>query len=245
MEQTNSTRVETNPLNEDISVQVTKNLVAMTKVSFSFRTSDVTDEKGNKVENPDGTPKKFKRPTFETQLPLLTVAGLMAALQAGDKTTELLLDAANSIIIDRQRGLINEKIDNDSSIVLDESVVNVNDLQLFAIANLPKSERGAGISKDAWAAFVVDYKQVMATDEATQAMPDKKARSPEILEKQGILLAGKLNQVRSRKDVVEKMDTYLDIWVQLSPNAEEHQSCYEFLKGKAKIILQGEDYDDL
>jgi len=237
--------IQTSPLAEDIQVQVTKNLVAMTKVSFSFRTSDVVDAEGKKVLNPDGSAKKFKRPTVDTQLPLLTVAGLMAALQAGDKTTELVLDAVNSVIIDRQRGLINDKIDSDPSVVLDESVVNPNDLQLFAIANLPKSERGAGISKEAWGAFVADYKLVMATDEATQAMPDKKARSPEILEKQGILLLGKLNQVRSRKDVVEKMDIYLDIWVQLSPNAEEHQSCYEFLKGKAKIILQGEDYNDL
>lgn len=237
--------VQTSPLAEDIEVQVTKNLVAMTKVSFNFRTVEVNDAEGKKVLNPDGTVKKWKRPTLDTQLPLLTVAGLMAALQAGDKTTELVLDAANQVIIDRQRGLVNDKIDADPSVVLDGSVVNPNDLQLFVIANLPKSERGAGISKDAWGAFVADYKAVMATKEATEQMPDKKARSPEILEKQGVLLLGKFNQVRSRKDVVEKMDFYLDVWVQLSPNAEEHQSCYEHLKSKAKTILQGENYDDV
>lgn len=237
--------VQTSPLAEDISVQVTKNLVAMTEVSFAFRSTSVYDADGKEVKNPDGSTKKFKRPTLTAKLPLLTSAGLMAALQAGDKTTDLILEAANQIIIDRQRGLINEKIDSDPSIVLDSSVINPNDLQLYIIANLPKSERGAGISKEAWAGFVADYKAVMATPEATDQMPDKKPRSPEILEKQGILLAGKFNQVRSRKDVVEKMDNYLDIWVQLSPNAEEHQACYEFLKGKAKIILQGENYDDL
>lgn len=237
--------IQTSPLAEDIAVQVTKNLVAMTKVSFSFRSADILDAEGKKVTNPDGSSKKFKRATLDTQLPLLTVAGLMAALQAGDKTTELVLDAVNQVIIDRQRGIINEKIELDPSVVLSDEVVDPNALQLFAIANLPKSERGAGISKDAWAAFVADYKMVLATDEATAAMPDKQAKSPDVLEKHGVLLLGKLNQVRSRKDVVEKMDIYLDIWVQLSPNAEEHQSCYEFLKQKAKVLLQAENFDDL
>lgn len=238
--------VNTNPLSHDIKAQVVKNLVAMTDVKFNFRSVAVTDDKGLPIKEADGkTDKKWKRPTYTRALPLLTTAGLMAALQAGDKTTELILDAANQAIIDRARGLINDKIDSEPKAPLEVNSIDDNALQLFAIANLPKSERGAGISKDEWAAFAADYKAVMATDEAVKLFPDAKPRSPDVLEKHAVLLTGKFNQVRSRKDVVQNMLTFLDVWVQISPNAEEHQDCYEFLKNKGNTIMQGESFDDL
>lgn len=238
--------VNTNALAQDIKAQVVKNLVAMTEVKFNFRSTVVADATGQPVKEADGkTDKKWKRPTYARPLPLLTVAGLMVALQAGDKTTELVLDAVNNTIVDRARGLINEKIESEPKAALDATSIDDNSLQLFAIANLPKSERGAGISKEEWAAFTTDYKAVMATPEAVELFSDKKARSPELLEKHAILLAGKFNQVRSRKDVVQNMLTFLDIWVQVSPNAEEHQDCYEFLKAKGNTIMQGENFDDL
>lgn len=238
--------VNANPLSQDIKAQVVKNLVAMTDVKFNFRSTIVTDDKGQAIKEADGTTdKKWKRPTYTRALPLLTTAGLLAALQAGDKTTELVLDAVNSAIVDRARGLINDKIESEPKTALEPASIDDNSLQLFAIANLPKSERGAGISKEEWASFTSDYKAVMATDEAIALFPDKKARSPELLEKHAILLAGKFNQVRSRKDVVQNMLTFLDVWVQVSPNAEEHQECYEFLKAKGNTIMQGENFDDL
>lgn len=237
-----------NPLSQDIEVQVTAQLVNMKEAKFSFRTTEVPDEaKAGQLDPKTQKPyvKEWKRPTLVMNLPFVTAAGLIAALQAGDKTTELAVDAVNEAITNRQRGLITEKIDADPSVNLSADQFDLNLLNLVAIANLPKSERGAGISKDAWAAFVKDYKETMASDEAIALFADKKPRTPEVLEKHGILLAGKFNQVRSRKDVVGQMLGFLDIWVDVSKNAEEHTACYELLRNKGDAILKGESFDDL
>jgi len=234
--------VQANPLSQDINAQVQTKLVSMEDVKFSFRTTriKVKDETtGEEVE------KDWKRPTFETQLPIPTTAGIIAALQAGDKTTELIKDAVGNVVIDRFRGIINEKIEADPSVELKVDMFDLGQLSLVAIANLPKSERGAGIPKEAWNAFVADYKQTMLSPAAVQLFQDKKPRSPEVLDKHGILLAGKFNQVRSRKDVIAQMDGFLDIWAQVSPNLEEHVQCYEHLKAKAKTLMQGETFEDL
>lgn len=240
--------VSANPLAQDIEAQVTAQLVNKKEVKFSFRTTEIPDEtKVGQIDPKTNKPyvKEWKRPTLVMNLPLITSAGLIAALQAGDKTTELVVDAVNDVVINRQRGLIGDKLDADPSIVLTPELFDLNVLNLVAIANLPKSERGAGISKETWAAFVKDYKETMSSDEAIAQFADKKPRSPEVLEKHGILLANKFNQVRSRKDVVGQMLGFLDIWVDVSPNAEEHQACYELLRQKGQAILQGENFDDL
>ena len=113
--------VSANPLSEDITAQVASKLVDMKEVSFHFRTTDVPDEaKAGQVDPETKKPfvKEWKRPTFKYQVPTITAAGLIAALQAGDKTTELIVDATNDVIINRMRGLIGEKIDGDASLTL-------------------------------------------------------------------------------------------------------------------------------
>jgi hypothetical protein len=240
--------VGVNPLSQDIEAQVVAQLVAKKDVKFSFRTTDIPDEsKLGQIDPKTGkqVTKEWKRPTLTMGLPMITAAGAAAALSAGDKTSELILDAINDVIINRQRGLIGEKIEADAGVTLTPEIFDLNVLNLVAIANLPKSERGAGISKDAWAGFVKDYKETMSSDEAVALFADHKPRSPEVLEKHGILLAGKFNQVRSRKDVVGQMLGFLDIWVECSKNAEEHQACYDLLRNKGDAILKGESFDDL
>lgn len=236
-----------NPLSAPISAQLSTNLVVPTEVSFHFRKDKELEEKEPKAKG------KTKRQTFKTKVPLLTVAGLVAALQSGDKSTELALEAANNVIVDRMRGLINDKVENDKfnletgkyETELNDSMFDFNELSFLKIALLPKSERGSGIPKEAWAAFVQDYKEIMATPEAVAMLPDKKARPPEILDKHGVILGGKFNAVRSRKDVIGQMLGFLDVWVQASPNADEHLQCYEHLKAKGELLMKAESFDDL
>lgn len=236
-----------NPLSASISAQIQTNLVVPTEVSFHFR-------KDKEVEEKNPTAKgKTKRTTFKKKIPLLTISGLIAALQTGDKSAELALEKANEAIIDRARGLINDKVENDTfnvesgkwNIALSEDMLSDEDLSFLKIAMLPKSERGSGISKEAWAAFVVDYVDTMKTKEAIELMPDKKARPDEILAKHGVILQGKFNQVRSRKDVIEQMLGFLDIWAQVSPNLDEHQACYDHLRAKGDALMQAENFDNL
>lgn len=244
--------VVADPTGQDISVQVATKLVEMKDVSFHFRSTDVLDNEGKPVLGSDGKPNKWKRDTFKVAIPHLTSAGLIAALQSGGKVGELVLDLVNSAgVIDRARGLINDKVDQSSwengknTLTLSASDLDLNQLTLTAISLVPKGERGAGISKEAWATFVADYKDALAKPEAIAMFPDRKARAPEVLEKHGILLAGKFNQVRSRKDIVQQMLGFLDIYVQVSENADANLACYELLKAKGDGILKGEEYNDL
>ena len=239
--------VSANPLAAAITAQIETQLVQPKEISFHFRKDKEIEEKNPAVKG------KTKRTTFKMNVPLLTKAGLIAALQADDKSTELALEKANDAIIDRLRGMINDKVENDIfnietgkyAIDLKATDFDLNDLSFLKIALLPKSERGSGIPKEAWAGFVADYKEVMASPEAIAMLPDKKARAPEILEKHGVILGGKFNAVRSRKDVIGQMLGFLDVWVQVSPNADEHLQCYEHLKAKGDALLKAENFDDL
>jgi hypothetical protein len=239
--------VEANALSAPITAQVQTKLVSLEEVSFHFR-----KDKDLEKANPDLV-GKTKRETFKWNIPLLTVAGAIAALQASDKSTQLLVEAANNVIIDRARGLISDKVDNDTfnketkqyNLKLTPEEFNLEDLNFLKIAMLPKSERGAGIPKEAWLAFVADYKETMVKPNAVALFPDRKPRTPEVLEKHGIILGSKFNQVRSRKDVIGQMLGFLDIWAQASENVEEHMQIYEHLTAKGKVLMEGESFEDL
>lgn len=246
VEAAKTVNVQASPLAQEIKAQIATALVVMEGVKFNFRTVDLptgkmVEKEGKQVPET----KEWKRPTFEVKLPLLTAAGLIAGLQTGDKTSELIREMANSAIIDRARGIINDAIEANPAIELSEGIFDINKLSLVAIANMPRSARGAGIPKEDFAAFTLDYKTIMLTPEAIAKFPDQKARTPETLEKHAIILGSKFNAVRSRKEIIEQMLAFLDIWVQVSPNAEEHQTVYEFLQQKGKTLLEGETYEDL
>lgn len=238
--------VETSPVAQEISVQVQNNLVELKEISFNFRTIEIKskDEKTGEEKKVD-----FKRPTFKKGLPFVTKAGLMAALSAGDeKVTEMILDQVNASVTDRARGIINDALEINTNINLndpEEFNLDLEQLSLSKIAHLPKSERGAGIPKEQWTAFVTDYIAVMQTPEAIEKFADKKARSLDLLQKHGILLAGKFNQVRSRKDVVSQMLGFLDVWIQVTKNADDHLACYEHLTSKGKAIMEAESFEEL
>jgi hypothetical protein len=231
------TNVVVNPLGNKIDAQLATKLVDMSDIAFHFR-----KEKG---EDGKPIPGVEKRPSYKAKLPLLTMAGIAAALAAGDKTTTLVVEAVNEVIIDRFRGLINDQIEKDSKVALADSLFDMNLLSLVAIANLPKSERGAGISKELWAAFVTDYVATMQTPKAIAMFPDKTARPLETLQKHGVILGGKFNPVRSRKDIIQQMLGFIDIWAGVTENLEENLTCYEHLKAKGNALLTAEDFNNL
>lgn len=237
--------VAANPLSSEIAAQIQTNLVVPTKTGFHFR-----KDKDLEAKNPSVV-GKTKRATFSLDLPLLTQAGVIAALSAGDKTTQLVVELANEAIVNRGRGLIADKIEDDKfnietgkwGVELKPEMFDIELFNFVTIANLPKSERGSGISKEAWAAFTQDYKETMATEKAITLMG--KARPPEILEKHAQILGGKFNAVRSRKDIIGQMLGFLDIWVQASESVEEHMACYEHLKSKGDVLMKAEEFKDL
>ncbi len=241
-----ATVIETSPLAQEISVQVENNLVELKEASFNFRTMELKQK-----DEQTGEEKKidFKRPTYKKGLPFVTKAGLLAALSAGDeKVTEMILEQVNSAVTDRARGIINDALEINTNLDLNDPAqfnLDLEQLSISKIAHLLKSERGAGIPKEQWTAFVTDYIATMQTPEAVAKYADKKARSLDVLQKHGILLGGKFNQVRSRKDIVSQMMGFLDVWVQVTKNADDHVACYEHLMNKGKAIMEAESFEDL
>lgn len=249
--------IPVNPLGNPINIQVETNLVELKKAKFSFRTAtkinaetgqpemepDTKDASGNVLKK--GGEVKWKRPTLEVNIPMLTKAGLITALQSGDKSMELALEQANEAILQRARSMIATELEKNEGVELTPEVINLDELSFLKIAELPRGERGSGISKEDWQAFVDDYMLVMQSPEAIALFPDHKPRSLDILKSHATLLAGKFNQVKSRKDVVTKMDNFLDVWAGASKSLEEFQAQYELLKAKAKAIMEGEDFNNL
>lgn len=242
--------VDASPLAQPINAQVETKLVEIKKVNFNFRKDKELEEKNK--ENPKVF-GKTKRPTFALDVPMLTKAGVMAAISQDDKATQLVVDLANEAIINRARGLIADKIDGDSfnveqgayGIALKPDMFDTNDLSFHVIANLPKSARGAGLTKEQFAEFTADYMETMQTQKAVDTTPDKKKRTPEVLVKHAQILGRKFNDVRSRKDVIKQMLGFLDVWAQSTDNLEQHADVYEFLVDKGQALLKAEEFNDL
>jgi hypothetical protein len=199
--------VDLNPLASPITAQVETKLVSMEKVSFHFR-----KDKDLEKANPELV-GKTKRPTFEWKfLNLLwpvfwLLCKRMISLPSWllKLATTLSLTVLVELLAIRLRTIHLTKKRKKWNLTLKAEDFNLDDLSFLKIANLPKSERGAGIPKEVWAAFVADYIETMQKPAAIALFSDKKARTPEVLIKHGQILGGKFNPVRSRKDVIQQM----------------------------------------
>lgn len=242
--------VSASPLAVPIGAQVETKLVEMKETNFNFR-----KDKDLEAKHKDN-PKVFgktKRKTFKLPLPFLTKAGVVAAMSQDDKSTQLIVDLANEAIVNRGRGLIADKLEGDTfnletgawGIELAPTMFPLDLFSFHAIATLPKSERGAGISKEQFAEFAEDYVATMLTEKAVAATPDKKQRTPEVLAKHSSILQRKFNDVRSRKDVIKQMLGFLDVWAQSTENLEQHADVYEFLTAKGQQLMTAEEFNDL
>ena len=202
-------------MTEQIAQEVQANFdnkVEKVEVKFSFRT--VKDE---------ATGLSSKRPTVELALPLLSVEGIVAALQAGGKQLDLVIEAVRQIQIDRARELVNEKED----ITADN--FPFAELEWEKIANLPKAERrGGGIPKEVWEDFIKDYISVM---------PGATGKTVDQVTNASKLLATKFQTVKTNKPVLKLLKEQIAIYVTNSSQAESFSDCVNFLVEKADALL--------
>lgn len=195
-------------------------LIDIVPIKFNFKKKDDTeDESGVTIP---GT----KRPTLELDLPVLSVEGIVSAMQRGGKELDLVREAVNDVIIARARQIIND----------DESVTTetfpYKDISWEAIANLPKAERrGGGISKETWAEFLADYIAIMPA--AANKKVEAVGRAAKVFEK-------KFSDVKTDKKVLTLLREQLTIYINHSPRAEEFEECLKFLFNKANTLLSTE-----
>lgn len=180
------------------------------EVKFAFRT--VKDAE---------TGLETKRATIETKIPVPSVEGIIAILEAGGKQLELLQEAVADVIYQRARELLAD----------DEKLTDVP-LELLAwevIANLPKAERkGRGIPKETWEDFSKDYIAVM---------PGVTGKTAEQVGNAAKILLNKFQAVKTNKPVIKLLQAQLAVYLNSSPNAESFLECVEFLSNKADSLM--------
>lgn len=186
---------------------------------FKFHFKKVKDE---------ATGLESKRPTVELSLPIPSFEGIVAILESGnEKQQSLLLEAVQSIVLDRAREIVNEKED------ISQDNFPLEQLSWESISNLPKAERrGGGISKETWDEFVKDYIAVM---------PSVTGKNAEQVGNAAKILLNKFQAVKTNKPVISLLKTQIGIYINNTPNAEAFQECYEFLVNKADTLLAADE----
>lgn len=169
-----------------------------------------------------------KRETVEiSNLPVPSVEGLIAILNAGGKGLDLLLAAASDVVIAQARSIIN---DNES---LTAANFPYDQVTWDFIANMPEAEkRGRGIAKEVWEAFSNDYIAVM---------PGLTGKTAEQVGNAAKLFLNKFQAVKTNKPVLAKLKEQLAIYISNSSNAEEFADCVKFLNEKADGLLAADE----
>ena len=199
-----------------------------TAIKFNFRAESIKDENGKVIG------KAPQRESVELAIPALETDDLLAIIEKGGKSLELLLEAANDVIYQAMRDVIADAIETKKA--LDQALVDTSHQHLDweAIANKPKAERrGAGISKEEYEAFAADYCAVMP-----MVQGDKSAEQIATAAKH---LSNKFANCRFNKPVIGTLRTYLAAWYSNTPNKEDFATVYEALDNRAETLLNADE----
>lgn len=189
--------------------------VLMQKQMFHFKKDVQRDDKGNVVKNPEnGEPMlasnhpKGKHPSVELYLPVPKNERLIAFLTNTtefSKEVELLRQAVFDIVYGVARGQVNDFRDKDLNATVNMSTLNFDKLDWTAIANMPKSERGAWApSEEELAAFLASYKEVM---------PKATGKDIAVINNHVALFQGGFKKQRGQKEILELFANMLSIYI--------------------------------
>lgn len=169
-----------------------------------------------------------KRPTVELTLPVPSVEGIIAILEAGGKQLELLQSAVADIVVAQARSIL-----GDNEAITSQDNFPFEQVNWEFIANMPEAEkRGRGIPKEVWEEFVTDYIAVM---------PAVTGKTTEQVSLAAKLFLNKFQQVKTNKPVIAKLREQLAIYVNNSKNAEQYTDCVKFLDEKASALMEADE----
>jgi hypothetical protein len=175
-----------------------------------------------------------KKPPVILAVPFYTMEGIIAAMQdekVGGKVQELIIDLVNEHVTSAVR----EQVADETNPVTTESALDLSKLSLQFLATVPKSDRrGAGITKETWEAFTMDYVTVMTPILTQGANP----RTAEQVANAAKLFALRFNPVKLQQPVISKLLEYLDLWFMSTTKGEDLQDVYEYLKNRADALLK-------
>ncbi len=218
----------TNPSAEEMQV-----LVDTIKANYDFEVDVVSTRFGFKKSTDKETQIETNREAVELAVPYPSKLGIAEALATGGLQAELVQEAVNSMVNEQVRALLN---DGEEGRKLNAATFPVDKLSWDFISKLPKPQRGAGIAKEIWEAFIKDYATIM---------PAASGRSIEKIAAQTKILANKFSQSKTKKAVLEFMLTMLNIYVENSENAADFVDCVTFLLSKIDTFLNYTEEDML
>lgn len=213
--------VETETEGQITQVSETLNLI---KTRFGFKSETILDANGKPVLDEKGKKKRSKpRDPVFLQLPVPTIAGISAILDAGGKQVDLLMEGVVQVIKDRARQILAE----DDTLIAD--TFPYEQLSWETIANLPPAKRrGGGIATETWDAFYDDYIAVMTS--VTN-------RDPAKVEKAAKHFVNRLQQAKFNKPVLKFLKDSLNVWFLNTEQKESLAEVYEFLDQKCDEFL--------
>jgi len=168
-----------------------------------------------------------KRETTELKLPIPSVEGVVAILEAGGKGLDLLLVTIGDAVAAQARAILNENPTMAAAQFPTEQCL------WDFIANMPEAEkRGRGIPKEIWEEFAADYLSIM---------PGLTGKTEEQVSLAAKLFLNKFQSVKSNKPVLKKLKEQLAVYTNGSPNAENFVDCVKFLDEKASTLLVADE----
>lgn len=179
--------------------------------SFSFR----VDKLGN------------KRPTVKGTIPVPSVEGAIAIIEAGGKQWELLQEAMYAVV----RAVASEEVANNENLKsLDE--LDQSKLTWQAIAEMDKQDRrSASIPEELWKAFAEDYIRVM---------PALTNKSEQAVTNATVVYLKKFAPWKSDKKTISLLKAQLAIYAQ-QPSAEQFSEILDLLVRRADGYLSQND----
>lgn len=198
------------------------------ETSFHFKKEKMKDDKGEVI----GEGKKL--PTLKLQLPVRPSAdAVLKIIEVGGKELDLLLDTMQETVEARAREIINAwREKNEGKEVPADVLADAKSFAWSTIANLPKSERGLGIEEAEWDAFFADYRAVM---------PGATGKDKDRIEKHVAIYKRKFQSIRNDKKALSVLDDMLALYATATPNMEDNQKVYDYLKERVTTLKQEEE----
>lgn len=200
------------------------NQVDVKETNFFFR--KVKNEVKNQ-ETGEVSVVETKRPTVTLPIPVPSVEGIIAILDAGGKQLDLLLEAVGAVVIEQAREIVNEKED------INADNFPFEKMGWEYIANLPKAERrGGGISKELWDDFEKDYQDIM---------PALTGKKQDAVNNAARIFKAKFQGAQTNKPVLKVLENQLGIYAQNTTQGETLLPCIEFLQNKLEKLLNTDE----
>lgn len=169
-----------------------------------------------------------KRPNVElTDVPFPSAVGIAQALNAGGKQAQLIVDSVYDLV----RGVMASYVADTTDVT--QANFPWDKFSLDAISKMERADRrSVTIDDETWTKFGADYMEVMA---------GVSGKSKVALETAVQVYLKKMTPVKSNKEVLQKLQDQLALYIENTKNGEEFQDILELLVRRTENYLKADE----